>query len=117
VVRVFASLERHWPKLVNAIESDHMPMTNNATELVIRRFGQHYFCGFNTIETAQIYLAVFEWTYRFTPFTPDAQPHIGGKWPLELAGYDVRKLPMAQICRGQVLEWPLEALAEMVPKE
>jgi transposase-like protein len=119
VVSVFASLERHWPKLVNAIESDHVPMTNNATELVIRRFDQHYqtFCGFNTIETAQIYLAVFEWTYRFTPFTPDAQPRIRGKCPLELAGYDVRKLPMAQICRGQVLEWPLEALAEIVPRE
>jgi hypothetical protein len=37
-------------------------MTTNATELVIRRFDQHYqnFCGFDTIETAQIYLAVFD---------------------------------------------------------
>jgi transposase-like protein len=115
---VFASLERHWPKLVNAIESDRIPMTNNATELVIRRFDQHYqnFCGFDTIETAQIYLVVFEWCYRFTPFTADAQRPIRGKCPLELAGYDVRKLPMAQICRGQVLEWPSEALAEVVPR-
>jgi transposase-like protein len=119
VAAVFASLERHWPKLVNAIESDRIPLTNNATELVIRRFDQHYqsFCGFATIETAQIYLAVFEWCYRFTPFTPDAQPRIRGKCPLELAGYDVQKLPMAQICRGQVLAWPPEALAELVPRE
>jgi transposase-like protein len=119
VATVFASLERHWPKLVNAIESERIPLTNNATELVIRRFDQHYqnFCGFNTIETAQIYLAVFEWTYRFTPFTQDAQPRIRGKCPLELAGYDVSKLPMAQICRGQVLGWPPEALAELVPRE
>lgn len=116
---LFASLERHWPKLVNAIESDCIPLTNNATELVIRRFDQHYqaFCGFNTIETAQIYLAVFEWCYRFTPFTADAQPRIRGKCPLELAGYDVSKLPMTQICRGQVLEWPSAALAELVPRE
>jgi transposase-like protein len=116
---VFASLERHWPKLVNAIESDRIPMTNNATELVIRRFDQHYqtFCGFATIETAQIYLAVFEWCYRFTPFTADAQRRIRGRCPLELAGYDVRKLPMAQICRGQLLEWPPEALTELVPRE
>jgi hypothetical protein len=94
-------------------------MTNNATELVIRRFDQHYqsFCGFNTIETAQIYLAVFEWCYRFTPFTQDAQRRIRGKCPLELAGYDVGKLPLAQICRGQVLEWPPEALGELVPRE
>jgi len=119
VAAVFASLERHWPKLVNAIESDCIPKTNNAAELLIRRFDQHYqaFCGFNTIETAQIYLAVFEWCYRFTPFTPDAQPRIRGKCPLELAGYDVSKLRMAQICRGQMLDWPPEALAELVPRE
>jgi transposase-like protein len=115
---VFASLERHWPTLVNAIESDRIPMTNNATELVIRRFDQHYqsFCGFNTIETAQIYLAVFEWTYRFTPFTPDAQKRIRGKCPLEVAGYNVSRLPVAQICRGQVLDWPPQAMAELVPR-
>jgi transposase-like protein len=119
VAAVFASLERHWPKLVNAIESERIPLTNNATELVIRRFDQHYqnFCGFNTIETAQIYLAVFEWCYRFTRFTQDAQPRIRGKCPLELAGYDVSQLPMDKICRGQVLDWPPEALAELVPRE
>ena len=93
-------------------------MTNNTTELVIRRFAQHYqnFCGFDRIETAQTYLAVFEWCYRFTPFTQDAQKRIRGKCPLELAGYDVSKVPMAQICRGQVLDWPPEGLGEVVPR-
>ncbi|MBX0331019.1 transposase, partial [Oscillochloris sp. ZM17-4] len=102
VEAVFASLERHWPKLVNAIESDRIPKTNNTAELVNRRFDQHYqtFCGFDTITTAQTYLAVFEWCYRFTPFTPDAQKRVRGKCPLELAGYDVASLPMAQLCRG-----------------
>lgn len=119
VAAVFASLERHWPKLVNAIERDCIPLTNNATELVIRRFDQHYqtFCGFDTIETAQVYLAVFEWCYRFTPFTHDAQPRIRGKCPLELAGYDVSKLPMDKICRGQLLDWLPEVLAKVVPRE
>jgi len=119
VAAVFASLERHWPKLVNAIERERIPLTNNATELVIRRFDQHYqnFCGFNPIATAQIYLAVFAWCYRFTPFTPDAHPRIRGKCPLALAGYDVSQLPMDNICRGQVLEWPPEALAKVVPRE
>jgi transposase-like protein len=119
IAAVFASLERHWPKLVNAIESKRIPLTNNATELVIRRFDQHYqsFCGFNTMETAQLYLAVFEWCYRLPPFTQDAQPRIRGKCPLELAGYDVSKLPMTQICRGQVLEWSPAALGELVPRE
>ena len=115
---VFARLERHWSTLVNAIESDRIPMTNNTTELVIRRFAQHdqNFCGFDRSETAQTYLAVFEWCYRFTPFTQDAQKRIRGKCPLELAGYDVSTVPMAQICRGQVLDWPPEAFGEVVPK-
>ena len=101
-----------------AIESDRIPMTNNTTELVIRRFAQHYqnFCGFDRIETAQTYLAVFEWCYRFTPFTQDAQKRIRGMCPLELAGYDVSTVPMAQICRGQVLDWPPEGFGEVVPR-
>jgi transposase-like protein len=115
---VFASLERHWPKLVNAIESERIPMTNNTTELVIRRLAQHYqnFCGFDSIETAERYLAVFEWCYRLTPFTQDAQRRVRGKCPLELAGYDVSRLPIAQLCRGQLLGWPPEGLAELVPR-
>jgi len=116
-VVIFDFLERHWPTLVNGMESRLIPTTNNAVELVIRRFDQHYqnFCGFETIETAQLYLAVFEKLYRFTPFSQDAQPRIRGKCPLELAGYDVSKLPIAQVCRGQLLRWPTEALAEVVP--
>ena len=35
---------------------------------------------------------------------------------MELAGYDVRTVPMAQICRGQVLDWPPEAFGEVVPR-
>ena len=118
VAGVFLSLERHWPKLVNALESERIPLTNNTTELVIRRFAQHYqnFCGFESIETAERYLAVFEWCYRLTPFTQDAQRRIRGKCPLELAGYDVSKLPMAQLCRSQLLDWPPEALADVVPR-
>lgn len=115
---VFASRERHWPKLVNAIENDRIPKTNNTTELVNRRFDQHYqtFCGFDTITTAQTYLAVFEWCYRFTPFTPDAQKRIQGKCLLELASYDVATLPMAKLCHGQMLHWPPEALGAVVPR-
>jgi transposase-like protein len=103
VAAVFDSLERHWPKLVNAIESRRIPLTNNATELVNRRFDQHYqnFCGFQTIETAQRYLAIFERTYRLTPFTADAQPRVRGKCPLELAGYDVSAIPLARLLAAQ----------------
>ena len=114
---IFAFLERHWPRLVNAIESRHIPTTNNATEEVIRIFTQHYktFCGFENIESARLYLGVFEKIYRFTPFSDDAQARIRGKCPLELAGYEVQKLPMAQLFRGWALQWPASAFQELVP--
>ena len=78
---LFAFLQRHWPTLINGIESKTVPRTNNAAELVIRRFDQHYqnFCGFDSLESAQLFLAVFEKVYRFTPFSQDAQPHLRGK--------------------------------------
>lgn len=114
---IFAFLENHWPYLVNAIESQHIPTTNNATEEVIRIFTQHYktFCGFDNVESARLYLAVFEKIYRFTPFCDDAQERIRGKCPLELAGYEVHKLPMTHLFRGLALQWPSSAFQELVP--
>jgi transposase-like protein len=114
---IFDFLERHWPTLLNSIESRIIPATNNSTEQVIRIFTQHYktFCGFESLESARCYLAVFEKVYRFTPFSDDAHKRIRGKCPLELAGYDVRKLPMSQICRGWALQWPASAFQELVP--
>jgi transposase-like protein len=114
---IFDFLERHWPRLVNAIESRIIPTTNNATEEVIRIFTQHYktFCGFENIDSAQLYLGVFEKVYRFTPFSNDAQERIRGQCPLELAGYNVRKLPMSQLFRGLALQWPETAFQEPVP--
>ena len=107
---IFDFLENHWPKLVNAIGSDTIPTTNNITEEVIRRFDQHYqnFCGFESIESAQTYLAVFEKLYRFTPFSQDSQPRIRGKSPLQLAGYDVSHIPMSTLCSGLSVDWPTE---------
>jgi hypothetical protein len=114
---LFKFLAHHWPKLVNAIESRIIPTTNNACEEVIRIFTQHYktFCGFENIDTARLYLGVFEQVYRFTPFSSDAQKRIRGKCPLELAGYEVLKLPMAQLFRGLALQWPAVAFRELVP--
>jgi transposase-like protein len=114
---IFEFLERHWPQLVNAIESELIPRTNNAVEMVIRRFDQHYqnFCGFENIASTQLYLAVFEKLYRFTPFSDDAQPAIRGKCPLELAGYDISQMPMTALCQGLSLDWPLEVTQYDVP--
>ena len=120
---IFDFLERHYPKLANAVENPLVPLTNNTVELVIRRFDQHYqnMCGFDSIETARKYLRVFELAYRFTPFAKDNRLvkgralDIRGKCPLELAGYDISTMPLARILRGQLLGWPSGTLPELVP--
>jgi len=117
---VFDSLARHYPNLVNAYDHPLIPLTNNATERLIRRFDQHYqnFAGFDSIETARCYLHLFELTYRFTPFGPEVQPHLRGKCPLELAGYDLTQVPLARYLRehGTVPLSRSAALVEVVPK-
>lgn len=96
--------------MLNSIGSDLIPATNNTVERVIGRFDHHYqnFCGFESIAHAQRYLAVFEELYRFTPFSQDAQPGVCGKCPLQLAGYDISQLPIASICAGLSIAWPLQ---------
>ena len=110
-------MERHWPKLVNGIESKTIPRTNNAAELVIRRFDQHYqnFCGFDSLDSAQLFLAVFEKFYRFTPLSQDAQPHLRGKCPLEIAGYDISQMPITAVCAGWSPHWPILLQNNLVP--
>jgi len=116
---IFDFLERHWPTLLNGIESQIIPRTNNTVELVIRRFDQHYqnFCGFQSIESARLFLGVFEKLYRFTPFSQDAQPRIRGKCPLELTGYDISQVPMATLCAGLSVLWPLKVAQSLVPNQ
>jgi transposase-like protein len=120
---IFEFLEHHYPKLVNAVENPLIPLTNNTVELVNRRFDQHYqnMCGFDRIETARTYLGLFELFYRFTPFAKDNRPVMGrdldirGKCPLQLAGYNISKMPIARILRAQMLGWPPETVKELVP--
>jgi transposase-like protein len=119
---IFDSLTRHYPTLVNAYDHPLIPLTNNTTERLIRRFDQHYqnFAGFDSLETARCYLHLFELTYRFTPFGPEVQPHLRGKCPLELAGYDLTLVPLARYLRGGSLGFALPGRsaerAEVVPK-
>jgi transposase-like protein len=114
---LFTFLEEHWPFLVNAVESQLVPVTNNAVEMVIRRFDQHYqnFCGYESIETARLHIGVFEKVYRLTPFSDDARPGIRGKSPLQLAGYDVSRMPVTWLCRGYSLDWSVTTEGNHVP--
>jgi transposase-like protein len=119
---ILDSLTRHYPTLANAYDHPFIPLTNNATERLIRRFDQHYqnFAGFDSLETARSYLHLFELTYRFTPFGPEVQPHLRGKCPLELAGYDLAQSPLARYLQdgslGVALLGPSAERAEAVPK-
>jgi transposase-like protein len=114
---LFVFLETHWPRLLNGIDSDLIPRTNNTVELVIRRFDQHYqnFCAFDSLRTAASYLAVFEMLYRCTPFSADAQPRIRGRSPLQLAGYDVGNMPITAACTGLAIHLPAHLSMEAVP--
>ena len=110
VACVFDSLETHFPKLVNAIESALIPRTNNATERIIRRLDQHYLtmCGLDSLESARVYLHLFQLVYRLTPLADDNPGPKRGKCPLELAGYDLTALPIADFFR----DLQLPALAQ-----
>lgn len=52
--------------------------------------------------------------FRFTPFSQDAQPRIRGKCPLELAGYDISRMPIARIMRARILGLPPESVRQSV---
>jgi len=115
---ILDSLARHYPLLVNAYDHSFIPLTNNATERLIRRFDQHYqnFAGFDSLQTARFYLHLFELTYRFTPFGPEVQPHLRGKCPLDLAGYDLTQVPLARYLREHGTAPLIPARTEVVPR-
>jgi hypothetical protein len=117
---ILESVVRHYPLLVNAYDTAHIPLTNNATERLIRRFDQHYqnCAGFDSLETARGYLHLFELTYRFTPFGAEVQPYLRGKCPLELAGYDLSQVPLARYLRDapRGTRPLIPAVVEVVPK-
>jgi len=115
---ILESLARHYPFLTNAYDHPLIPLTNNATERLIRRFDQHYqnLAGFDSLETARAYLHLFALAYRFTPFGPEVQPHLRGKCPLELAGYDLTQVPLARYLREHGTAPLIPPRAEVVPK-
>lgn len=114
---LFSLLRTHYPRLRSGITSKTIPKTNNAAELLIRRFDQHYqnFCGFHNFTSASHFIALFEKFYRFTPFSDSAQPHLRGRSPLEVAGYDTSHIPLAVLCRGWNYSHPLDLEDSFVP--
>jgi hypothetical protein len=57
-------------------------------------------CGFDSFESAQVYLRLFELVYRLTPFMADNPGDKRGRSPVELAGYDLQELPIAAFFAG-----------------
>ncbi len=117
VACVFDSLQRHFPKLINAIDNPLIPRTNNAVELVIRRFDQHYqsMCGFDSFASARIHLRLFALVYRFTPFADDNPSPLRGLSPLQIAGYPLDSLPLSRFFLQLKLPSPVLSLPEVVP--
>lgn len=96
LISVFDSVDRHFQKVANAYSDRRLkiPRTNNAVERVIRCFTRRYktMAGFETLETARAYVRLWSYYYRFRPFSPDANPGIRRRSPLEIAGYPVAGL-------------------------
>lgn len=96
LVAVFDSVARHFERVANAYNDRRIeiPRTNNAVERVIRCFTRRYktMAGFETLKTARAYVRLWSYYYRFRPFSPDANPGIRRRSPLEIAGYDVQGL-------------------------
>jgi transposase-like protein len=101
---VFESLQAHFPRLANAYTTRtiSIPKTNNAVESVIRIFTRRYktMAGFDSLETAREYVKLWACYYRFRPFSPDSQPHLRNRSPLEIAGYDLDELSLMDFVMG-----------------
>ena len=121
LLKIFESLERDFPKLVNAIGSKIIPRTNNSAEEVIRIFNQHYksMCSFESIQTARIQVQAFSVVDNFTPFTQDAEVRLRGKCPLEVAGVEISQVPLYQMLKGPLAKRIRELVIEKteIPEE
>ena len=100
---VFDSLARHFEKVANAYADRRLsiPRTNNAVERVFRTFTRRYktMTGFDRLETAQAYVQLWAYYYRFRPFSPDANQRIRNRSPLQIAGYAVQEATCLELVR------------------
>ena len=104
---MFKCLESYYPHLMRVIENKRVPIrTNNPVELVIRHFNQRYkaMSGFKSLETARRHARLFQIVYRFTPLSNDIDDRSRrGLAPLELAGYQIRHMPIFQYLTAPLL--------------
>lgn len=104
---MFACIESYYPHLMRVTENIRVPIrTNNPAEQVIRHFNQRYkiMSGFKTLETARRHARLFQIVYRFTPLSNDAKiASKRGLAPLELAGYEIRHMPIYQYLTAPLL--------------
>ena len=100
-VPILDIIQERFPMVSNALRRKYIPMTNNATERVIKAFNQHYktMAGLESIETARIQLQLFRFYYRLTPMREAESKEHRGKCPLERAGWSVHGIPVADYIR------------------
>ena len=104
---MFTCLESYYPHLMRVTENIRVPIrTNNPAEQVIRHFNQRYkiMSGFKTLKTARRHARLFQIVYRFTPLSNDVKiASKRGLAPLELAGYEIRHMPIYQYLTAPLL--------------
>lgn len=104
---MFACLESYYPHLMRMTENCRVSIrTNNPAELVIRHFNQRYkvMGGFKSLETARRHARLFQIVYRFTPLGDDVEiASRRGRTPLELAGYEIRNMPIYRYLTAPLL--------------
>jgi transposase-like protein len=109
-VPVLDTIDNRFPKVANTLGHPDLPMTNNATERVIKAFNRHYknMAGLESVETARVQLRLFRFFYRLTPWREPARAEDRGKCPLERAGWSLRGIPLADYVRRFTEAWDEE---------
>ena len=104
---MFNCLQSYYPHLMRVVENQRVSIrTNNPAELVIRHFNQRYkvMSGFKSLKTARRHARLFQIVYRFTPLSDDVENKSKrGLTPLELAGYEVKHMPIYQYLTAPLL--------------
>lgn len=86
--KIFSYLKNHFRHMMYPLEYANVPQTNNITEGVIKRFCRQIknSCGFESVESARLFLRAYQVVYRMTPYRKDNKnKDIRGKLPVEVS--------------------------------
>ena len=117
-VALLDTLDKRFPRVVNAIGRDDVPMTNNCVERVIGAFDRHYrnMAALESVESARIQLRLFRFFYRLTPMCETERKELRGLSPLDRAGFRTRGVPLADYVRRFRQAWEQDGPDLLAPQ-